>query len=280
MKIKLTADSTCDLSAECIRRCNVQIVPLGVVQDGRMHKDGVDICPEDIFAFVQQGGEIPKTAAVNAQEYREIFKQALAEYEAVIHINISAEFSCCYQNACKAAEGLPVYCVDSRNLSTGSGLLVMHAAQRIAQGQMDAEAIADELRAMTDRVEASFVVDTLSYLRKGGRCSALAALGANMLRLHPCIEVRGGAMGVGKKYRGSFERVIRQYAQERLQGRTDLDRSRVFVTHSQCEPEVVQSVVDVVRATDAFDEIIVTQAGCTISCHCGKGTLGVLFLRA
>ena len=280
MKIKLTADSTCDLSAECIRRCNVQIAPLGVVQDGRMHKDGVDICPEDIFAFVQQGGEIPKTAAVNAQEYREIFKQALAEYDAVIHINISAEFSCCYQNACKAAEGLPVYCVDSRNLSTGSGLLVMHAAQRIAQGQMDAEAIADELRAMTDRVEASFVVDTLSYLRKGGRCSALAALGANMLRLHPCIEVRSGAMGVGKKYRGSFERVIRQYAQERLQGRMDLDRSRVFVTHSQCEPEVVQSVVDVVRATDAFDEIIVTQAGCTISCHCGKGTLGVLFLRA
>lgn len=278
MKIRITADSTCDLSKELIERYNVEIVPLLVVKGDKTLRDGLEITPADIFSSVAAGEDIPTTAAVNSTEYREVFERVLQDCDAVIHINISSEFSSCHQNARLAAEDLNVYCIDSRNLSTGSGLLVMEAGDLIAKG-MEPAAIAEELRALTEKVESSFVIDTLAYLHKGGRCSTVAALGANLLKLRPCIEVKDGKMHVGKKYRGAFERCIKQYVTERLKDRDDLRLDRIFVTHSMCDAKTVQVAKDAVRANAEFAEIYETVAGCTISCHCGPGTLGILFIR-
>ncbi len=278
MKIRITADSTCDLSRELIEKYNVEIVPLLVVKGDKTLRDGLEITPADIFSSVASGEDIPTTAAVNSTEYREIFERVLQDCDAVIHINISSEFSSCHQNARLAAEDLNVYCIDSRNLSTGSGLLVMEAGDLIAKG-MEPAAIAEELRALTEKVESSFVIDTLAYLHKGGRCSTVAALGANLLKLRPCIEVKDGKMHVGKKYRGAFDRCIKQYVTERLKDRDDLRLDRIFVTHSMCDAKTVQVAKDAVRANAEFAEIYETVAGCTISCHCGPGTLGILFIR-
>ena len=166
-----------------------------------------------------------------------------------------------------------VYVVDSRNLSTGSGHLVMEAWDRIQAG-MEAEAIYRELCELTEKVEASFVIDTLEYLHKGGRCSSVAALGANLLKLKPCIEVREGKMLVGKKYRGSFERCILQYVEDRLKGRDDLRLGRIFITHTGCAPELVKQVRKAVLRLAPFEEVLETRAGCTVSRHCGPTRWG------
>lgn len=279
MNIKLTADSTCDLSPELLHQYQVDILPLSITTESGVYQDGVDIHAADIFARVHSGQAIPRTSAVNMQEYREAFERLLQTYDAVIHINISSEFSACHQNARAAAEGLPVYCIDSRNLSTGSGHLVLVAGDMIAKGGMDAQQIARALEELTAKVESSFVVDTLAYLHKGGRCTAVAALGANLLQLRPCIEVQDGKMQVGKKYRGSFERCIRQYVNDRLKGRTDICTDRIFVTHSHCDAKTVEMVKKCVQEAQPFDTIYETVAGCTISCHCGPGCLGILFVR-
>lgn len=279
MKIKITADSTCDLSRELIEENNIEILPLYVVKDGVSYRDGVEITPQDIFDFVAQGNDPCKTAAASEADYIDCFSRFSSQYDAVIHINISAEFSSCYQNACLAARQFPnVYPVDSRNLSTGSGQVVMEAV-RLADMGLSAEDIVHRLQELAGRVEASFVIDSLEYLRKGGRCSALAALGANLLNLKPCIEVVDGKMKVGKKYRGSFEKCLLSYVKERLDGRTDLVKERIFVTHTPCDARAVEAVKKSVKQYGGFRQIIETQAGCTISSHCGPNTLGVLFIR-
>ena len=198
---------------------------------------------------------------------------------AVVHFTISASMSATYNNARVAAEDFEdVYVVDSKNLSTGNGLLVIAAAVMAQQG-LEAKEIAQKVSAMADCVDASFVVDNLEYLAKGGRCSAVAAFGANLLQLKPCISVKNGAMGVGKKYRGKFERVLPSYVAERLANGDDIYLDRVFVTHAGCDPELVESVAEMVRNTLPFKEVLVTRAGCTVSSHCGANTLGVLFVR-
>ena len=278
MKIKITSDSTCDLSREQIAKYDVHILPLAVTMGENNYRDGMDITPEQIYAHVAKGGDLPKTAANNIADYQAVFEKYSKEYDAVIHLNISAEFSSCYQNACAAAEDFEnVYVVDSRNLSTGHGLLVIRAYELAESGKTGAE-IAEELRSMVDRVDASFILNQLEYLKKGGRCSALAVLGANMLKLKPCIEVKDGKMGVGKKYRGAFEKCLKEYVQDRLAGREDLNLDRVFITHSGVSKELVDLAVNTVRELQPFKEICVTQAGCTVSSHCGPDTLGVLFL--
>ena len=203
----------------------------------------------------------------------------LEDCDGIVHIDISSEMSACYQNACIAAQEFKnVHVVDSRNLSTGIGHIVLDAAI-MAQSGMAAEDIANELRARTDKVEASFVIDTLQYLYKGGRCSMLTALGANVLKLKPCIEVVDGVMGVGKKYRGNFDKVIIKYVEDRLSGRDDIDYKRIFITHSRMDPEIVENVRKKVCELGTFDEVIETDAGCTVSNHCGPNCLGVLFYR-
>lgn len=279
MKIKISADSTCDLSEALRTRYNVSLTPLYIEKDGKNYRDGVDIFPKDIYEYVGSGQGICRTAAVNVADYAAFFSEQLKTHDAVVHITISSEMSSCYQNACTAAAELQnVFVVDSRNLSTGSGLLVLQAAERAAHGDKPAD-IAEALRALTEKVEASFVIDTLFYLQKGGRCSALTALGANILKLKPCIEVKNGAMGVGKKFRGKTADCIETYVRERLSNRDDIDRSRVFITHSGCPAETVRRVREVIDACCPFDEVLETVAGCTISNHCGPGTLGVLFIR-
>ena len=171
-----------------------------------------------------------------------------------------------------------MYVVDSRNLSTGIALLVLDAAERAEKGE-DPKEIAALMLETAKKVEASFVIDTLFYLQKGGRCSTLAALGANLLKLKPCIEVKDGKMGVGKKYRGKIDNCIAQYVRERLQGRDDLRRNRIFITHSGCAPEIVENVKAIIKECGGFDEVLETYAGCTVSSHCGPNTLGVLFVR-
>ena len=278
MKIKFTSDSTCDLSQDQIQRYNITILPLAVAMGGKDYRDGVDIKPADIYSHVSAGGDLPKTAAVNATQYQDCWAAYAEEYDAIIHLNISAEFSSCHQNARLAAEEFDnVYVVDSRNLSTGHGLLLLKGIELAEQG-MDAADIATALREAVDHVSASFILDQLEYLAKGGRCSSVVALGANLLKLKPCVEVKNGTMGVGKKYRGAYDKCLKQYITDQLQARTDLDLSRVFVTHSGIDETLVQLAVDTVKALQPFEELTITTAGCTISSHCGPGTLGVLFL--
>lgn len=278
MNIRISADSTCDLSAELVAKYNIAIAPLAVEMGGRDYHDGVDITPEDIFAFVGSGQGVCRTAAINTADYIGHFKKLLTDADAVVHFNISSEMSSCYQNACVAAAELGnVYVIDSRNLSTGIGLLVLEAAERAAKGE-DPAAIAEEMQKLTEKVESSFVIDTLFYLQKGGRCSSLVAMGANLLKLKPCIEVKAGQMGVGKKYRGKLENCIEQYVKDRIAGRSDIRRNRIFITHSGCDKALVENVRKIV-AGQGFAEILETRAGCTVSTHCGPNTLGVLFIR-
>lgn len=278
MKIKITSDSTSDLGQELLRRYDVSVFPLAVAMGGRDYQDGVDITPDDIYRHVAAGGELPKTAAVNLAQYQDFWKDFSRDYDAVIHLNISAEFSSCYQNACLAAESFDnVYVVDSRNLSTGHGLLVVKAAELAAQG-VSASEIVRALREAVDKVDASFILDQLEYLKKGGRCSSVVALGANLLKLKPCIEVRDGKMSVGKKYRGAYEKCLLEYLTDRLEGRDDLELDRVFLTHSGLDEALVQAAVNHIRELQPFREICVTVAGSTISSHCGPNTIGVLFL--
>lgn len=279
MNIKITADSTCDLSKELVEENEIELLPLYVVKEGVSYRDGLEIAPQDIFDFVAQGNEPCKTAAVSVADYEDCFSRLSPQYDAVIHINLSAEFSSCYQNACLAAQQFSnVYPVDSRNLSTGSGHIVMEAV-RLAKMGLSAPDIVRRLQDLTSRVEASFLIDSLEYLHKGGRCSSLAALGANLLHLKPCIEVVDGKMKVGKKYRGTFEKCLLAYVKERLENRDDLVTDRIFVTHTPCDTKTVEAVKKSVKQYGGFSQVTETQAGCTISSHCGPNTLGVLFIR-
>lgn len=279
MNIKITADSTCDLSLEIIERYNIDILPLYVVENEKSLRDGIDVSPEDIFDFVEKTGGSVSTSAVNTNDYINYFTKIKKNYDAIIHINISSEFSSCYQNALIAAETVGnVYPVDSRNLSTGSGHIVVEAAE-MAESGASPEEIVSAMKELTEKVEASFFIEKLDYLRRGGRCSALTALGANLLSLHPCIEVKDGKMGVGKKYRGNMEKVAEQYVRDRLEGRTDIKTDRIFVTHSPSDRELVEFVKAEIPKYMKFDEIIETDAGCTVSSHCGPNTIGILFKR-
>lgn len=277
--IIISSDSTCDLSAELRERYNVSIIPLGVTLGDKTYFDGVDIVPDDIYAHHTKTGELPKTTAANVGDCIDYFKPFADAGKTVIHLALSAEFSSTYNNACLAASEFEnIYVVDSRNLSTGNGLLVIAAAE-MAQSGMEATEIVEKLNALAPCVDASFVIDNLDYLHKGGRCSALAMLGANVLKLKPCIEVKNGKMGVGKKYRGKYSAVLKEYVAERLADTENIDLDRVFVTHAGVDSEIVNAVVEQVKEIAPFKEVFMTRAGCTISSHCGADTLGVLFVR-
>ncbi len=279
MKIKITADSTCDLTEELVRRHDITITPLTVTIGGESFHDGTEITPDGLYERIRTTGKLASTAAVNVQEYLDVFSRELASHDAVIHFTISSDMSACYQNACLAAQELGnVYVVDSRNLSTGIGHLVLDGCEMAASG-MDAAEIHRQLEARRDKLDVSFVVDTLEYLRKGGRCSALAAMGANLLKLHPCIYVKDGQMGVGKKYRGRLGECVAAYIRDKLADTDSLDTRRIFITDSGVSEDIRAMAEEEVKKTAPFREIIHTRAGCTVSSHCGPGTLGILFYR-
>ena len=278
MKIKITADSTCDLSPELKARYGITVIPLSVIMDGKVYRDGEDITPEDIFRHVDGGGALCSTAAVNVDSYRALFSQYAPAYEAVIHITIGSGFSACYQNASIAASGFSnVYVVDSMNLSTGQGHLAIEAAELASQG-ISALEICSRLNAMRGRVNASFILDRLDYMQKGGRCSAVMALGGKLLRIRPCIAVQDGSMKMVEKYRGKFDKCVEKYVKDFLKDRKDLRLDRIFITHSHADPQAVQLARETIRKYADFAEIHETYAGCTVSCHCGPGTLGILFI--
>ncbi len=278
-KVIISSDSTCDLSAELKEKYGIKIIPLGITLGTQVYRDGVDITPDDIYAHHEKTGEMPKTTASNVGECIDYFTELKKDGDAIIHFTISSTMSSTYNNTCMAAEDFDdVYVIDAQNLSTGSGLLVLAAAE-MAQSGMTAADIAAKLEELKPCVDASFVIDSLEYLHKGGRCSALAMLGANLLKLKPCIEVKNGSMGVGKKYRGAYGRVLSEYVDERLQNVDDIDTSRVFVTHAGCDEDIVNAVVEQVKSKGIFNEVLLTRAGCTVSSHCGANTLGVLFIR-
>ena len=277
--IKITTDSTCDLPAQLLEQHDITVIPLGIVKAGRLYQDGINIRTADIAAHVDAGGDITTTNAVNIADYENLFRAMTEKYDAVIHINIGIGFSCCHQNAKLAAEEVPeVYVVDSCNLSVGHGIMVLAAAEAAEAGKSVTEILA-MLEDMTSRVEMSFVLDRLDYMKKGGRCSAVTALGANLLKLHPCIEVIDGKMSVTKKFRGSIEKVVADYMRERLEGRTDIDTRRAILVDT-CQDDALASLVrDMVKECGGFEEVMEAKAGCTIFCHSGPKTLGIVFLR-
>ena len=281
MNIRICADSTCDLSPELVARYHIDITPLYIVKDGVSYADGIDITPEDIYAHVGGGGEICSTSAVSVADYEAFFKKELESCDELVHFHISSDMSACWQNACiAAAETGRVYPVDSRNLSTGIGQLVIEAALMAESGQYTGAEIRAAMQEKREKLDVSFLVSTLAYLRKGGRCSAVAALGANLLGLKPCIEVRDGKMGVGKKYRGKIDKALELYVRDRLAGRDDIALDRIFITDSGGFTEEQRLAVEkVVRECQPFREVLHTQAGCTISSHCGPGTLGILYFH-
>lgn len=280
MKVKIISDSTCDLSPELIKKYDIAIVPLYVNMADKVMRDGVEVVPDDIYGFVKDTGVLPKTAAPNLSDFLEVFNEWHDKGYSIVHFNISSDFSSSYNTACLAANEVgDVQVVDSRNLSTGQGLVVLYGAELAAQGK-SAEEIKAACDAVAPKVEASFVVDSIDYLYKGGRCSAVAALGANLLKLKPLIDVTDGKMGSGKKYRGNIDKVIINYVDDKLRGRDDIDFKRIFITHTKCNPETVKQVkAKIKELCPQFEEILETTAGCTVTSHCGPNTLGVLFIR-
>jgi DegV family protein with EDD domain len=279
-KIYITADSSVDLTKEILDKYEIQTRPFIVSIGGESYEDGITINPEKLYAEARRTNSLPKTAAINVAVYEDFFRGLTADGAKVIHFNISSGFSSSHQNAVIAAEEIEgVYPIDSLNLSTGTALLALKASELVKEGK-EAEEIVEIVNSLRDKVEASFVVDTLEFLYKGGRCSALSALGANLLKLRPCIEVKDGKMGVGKKYRGKIEDCFYAYVKDRLDGRDDLDLSRIFITNSGGVPdETVDNIEKLILERAPFKEVLKTTAGCTISSHCGPGTLGILFLR-
>ncbi|MBR0466406.1 MAG: DegV family protein [Clostridia bacterium] len=278
-KIKLSSDSTTDLGKELQEKYNVSILPMGVTLGGNLYYDGVDITPEMIYEHHDKTGELPKTNANNVEECIEFFKELTKDGSAVIHFTISSDMSSTFNNARLAAEEFEdVYVVDTRNLSTGGGLLVLAAADMINEG-LEAKDIAEKLKEIAPNVDASFVIDSLEYLYKGGRCSALSVFGANLLKLKPCIAVKNGVMDVDKKYRGKYEVVLEEYIKDRLHDPDNIVPTRAFITHAGCDEAVVKKMIELVKSTGIFDEVFETRASSTVSSHCGKDTLGVLFIR-
>lgn len=279
MNIKITSDSTCDLPKELLEQYHIDLVPLIVVKENEEFLDNVTITPADIFAHVDQGGALCTTAARSVAVYQELFAKFSGEYDGIIHINLGSGFSSSYQNAFIAAQSFPnVRVVDSRNLSCGQGLMVLKACQ-LAESAQSLDEIVSELEEYAQKVETSFVLDRLDYMVKGGRCSMVTALGANLLNLKPCIDLKEGKMGVGKKYRGRYDKCLANYVKDKLQNRDDIDRSTLILVSTRVDDTCMEAVKEQIAASGEFGTVITATAGCTISCHCGPNTLGVIFAR-
>lgn len=278
MNIKILSDSTCDLPPELLRRYDITLLPLSIERNGETLRDGIDMTPADVFRQVDEGGPLCRTSAVNVGEFIEHFRYWRASYDAVICVTLSAEMSSCYQNACLAAQEFDqVYAVDSRNLSSAQGIVVLDAA-RLAESGLPPQAIVDRLNEETGRIQSSFLPDRLDYLYKGGRCSAVAALGANLLHLKPRIEVIDGKMGVTKKYRGSFTHCMEQYARELLERYPRVRRDICFVVHPDAQEDAVKASLRVMRESGRFEQVLEVRTGCTVACHCGPNTIGIMFV--
>lgn len=279
--IRIAADSTCDLSKELIDKYNISIIPLHIVLEDKEYRDGFDITPDEIYEWSDKNNTTPKTSAVGFEDAENAIKPIADTDDEMIIFTISEKMSTTANVFRMAAEELEVEdrvsVIESANLSTGIGLLVIEAAIMAAEGRTRKE-IVDFIEDMKPQVRSSFVVDTLTYLHRGGRCSSVTALAGGMLKLHPKIVVENGAMLATKKYRGKMDSVILDYAKEMEEDLKQAKKDRVFITHSGCNQETIDSVKEYLESLGQFEEILITRAGGVISSHCGPGTLGVLFI--
>ncbi len=278
MAIRITSDSTCDLG-EWVEKRNIGILPLQVNLDATPYRDGVDITPQDIFKFVAETKQLPKTSAPSIGDYEEFFKEQLAYGDEILHFNISAKSSGSHNMAVQAAEsfGGKVRVIDSMALSSGQGLLVLRAADLRDAGKSIDE-IEEEIKAVRTRVNTSFIPDSLDYLHKGGRVSGMIKLAATMFKIHPMIMMDNGQLVPGKKYKGKMSICVRQYVQDLKEMYPEYEKARCFVTHSSADEELVQLAKDLVKEHFEFDEVLETVAGSIVTSHCGRNTLGVLFV--
>ena len=279
--IRIAADSTCDLSKELIDKYNISIIPLHIVLEDKEYRDGFDITPDEIYEWSDKNNTTPKTSAVGFEDAENAIKPIADTDDEMIIFTISEKMSTTANVFRMAAEELEVEdrvsVIESANLSTGIGLLVIEAAIMAAEGRTRKE-IVGFIEDMKPQVRSSFVVDTLTYLHRGGRCSSVTALAGGMLKLHPKIVVENGAMLATKKYRGKMDSVILDYAKEMEEDLKQAKKDRVFITHSGCNQETIDSVKEYLESLGQFEEILITRAGGVISSHCGPGTLGVLFI--
>lgn len=278
-KVRITSDSTCDLTDELVEKYGIGICPIAIILDGEVRRDTVDINADGVLDFVAKTGKLPKTAAISTQEYIQFFKKELENYGEIIHFCISSKASSCYNNACAAAKEFEgVHVVDSMALSGGQGLLILKACDLLAEGKTAAETV-EAVSRMTDKIQLSFVVDTLEFLHKGGRCSSLALVSAKLLKIHPAIASVDGALTVKKKYMGNLTRCYTQYVQDLAAEFKNYDDTRAFITHSPADKEFVDLVKEKVKENFKFKEVYETFAGSTVTSHCGKNTIGVLFIK-
>lgn len=276
--VKISADSTCDLG-EYGRERNIAIMPLSVILGDKSYRDGVEIMPQDIFEYVEKTGVLPKTSAPAIADYEEFFARELEGGGALLHFNISAKSSSSYDHAAEAAKSFQgkVTVIDSKALSSGQGLLVMKASDLAAEGK-GAEEIAAEIQTLIPKTNTSFVPDRLDYLYKGGRCSRMAMYGANLLKIHPLIEMHDGQLFADKRYRGNMKKCISNYIDDLAEQYPAYDETRCFITHSNADREIVDYAIEKTKSLFSFREICETVAGSVITGHCGRNTLGLLFI--
>lgn len=276
MKIAISIDSACDMPQELKQKYNIFTMPYYVILGDRECADGIDINAEELYKFVKETGTLPKTAAISSDKFRAYFCDILKEYDEVIHITLSHQMTSSGINAIAGANGLKVHVVDSKSLSSGIALLVLKCAEMVQEGVLTASEIADKLRDMTSRVQASFLVDTLTYLHKGGRCSAVALVGSKLLKIKPKILVKDGKMDVAKKYMGNINNCLIKYVEDTLNGNNP-EKTVAFCTHSS-QMEISSQICQKLREY-GFSQVYDVDASCTISSHCGPGTLGILFMN-
>ncbi len=279
--VKIISDSTCDLSKELIEKYDISILPLHILLGDDEYEDGKNITPDDIYAWSDANKTTPKTSAAGIMDAVDLMKPYIEEGREIVCFTISSQMSTTYNSICLAADELDaedrIFPIDSANLSTGIGLMVIEAAIMAQEGKTGAE-IAARMEELKPLVRSSFVVDTLTYLHRGGRCSGVAAMAGGMLKLHPKIVVENGKMDATKKYRGKMEMVIRSYVKDLAEEVAHAKKDRVFITHSGCDRELLDNVREEVEKLGIFEEILETRAGGVISSHCGPGTLGVLYI--
>lgn len=280
MKVIITSESTCDLSKELIDKYNIKILPLLVSLGDDNFCDGVNINPQNIFDYFKKTGGLPKTAARSIEDYKDLFSQYTDLGYEVVHIAISSELSASYNNSRLAALEVPnVYTVDSASLSTGVGVLAIYAAELAQSGKYTGEQIKNMVEKRVPYIQASFIIGNMKFLHKGGRCSAVAAFGANLLKIKPSIIVENGKLRVGKKYMGPSNTVIKKYVTDILNTYNNPDNTRIFITYSSATSEMIEAAKKVIEESGKFKEIHITQAGATITGHCGENTLGVLYIN-
>lgn len=277
MKYKITCESSADLTQELYKKLKVPVIPFIITVGDKEYLDGVNIQPKDLFEYFEQTKQLSKTSAINQASYEEFFEEQLKDCEGLIHFCISSDISSAYNNAINASKKFAnVHIIDSRSLSSGIGLQVMYATTLRDKGVDIEEAVA-LINSRRDSVQISFVVDKLNYLYKGGRCSALSLLGANLLSIKPSIQVKNGKMLVGKKYVGKMQKVLDKYILDTLEQFNNPDKSLCLITYSSATPEMLEVSRGTLNKSKIFDKVLETTAGATVTTHCGPNTLGIIY---